>query len=383
MAGESQNSDLKIKVDFNNAAEKLEFVKNIVALANSGGGELVIGKNEKLSPGITSKEVSELDSARTDDLVRQFIKPAQISVGHDIRKLRNGKFILTIKVSAAEFPIVFSKQGFDEITKKPIFRKGDIWTRHSTKTEPIEYEDIRKWIEAARAAGRDQLKDQLLLVSKLPAGAEIKAVTSGGPISSPNGFLENETNLRSLNRDHLIEPYYLNWLFLNREALKLSRTNLAVLLASALRRSATLYWWLISTDEDVNLIRSELFGAVEAQDRDKSDAAKNIVDIGSVYLTDQDLKMLITNLSKSKYSHFKKEARLWQGRQRTNARISRRIRTARLGDRELLIDKSLRELRELANSISEQILEQKSNVLARQLSDVNVVMWNKTTKRLA
>jgi hypothetical protein len=226
MAGESKIMDLKMKIDMTKQAEKLELVKNIISLANSGGGSLLIGRDEKRKPGITAAETRELDSARLADLVTSYIKPAQINLSHTIEVLKSGKFLFTLTVGPALYPIVISKQGFDPIAQRPSFIQGDIWIRHSTKTERVEYEDIRAWIEEAKEIARNRLQDKLRLIADLPEDADVKAVTSAGqPISSPVGFLENETNLRSINKDHLIEPFYLNWLFINRASLKLVKKS--------------------------------------------------------------------------------------------------------------------------------------------------------------
>jgi len=236
--------------------------------------KIIIGKNEKVSPGISEAETKQLDSARVADLVTKYIKPSQVHVGHALKSVQRGRFLLTLVISRVTYPVVFSKQGFDPIANRPVFNVGDVWIRHSSKTEPIEHEDLRLWIEAAKVSAINQMKDRLRFITEAPEDADIKAVTrSGKPISSPGGFLENESNLRLLNKDHLIEPFYLNWLFLHRANLKVNKKELALLVASSLRRNSTLYWWLVEADEFPKLIKDELFAAVIAGDRDKSDAA--------------------------------------------------------------------------------------------------------------
>ncbi|MEX2144269.1 MAG: hypothetical protein WD740_06715 [Anaerolineales bacterium] len=383
MAGESRNEDLKIKIDIQVAAEKLELIKNIAAIANSGGGKIILGKNEKKSPGISVAETKQLDSARVADLVSKYIKPSQVHVGHTLKRVKKGRFLLTLNISRVTYPVVFSKQGFDPIANRPVFRVGDVWTRHSSKTEPIEHEDLRLWIEAAKGSAINQMKDRLRIIAEAPEDADIKAVTrSGKPISSPEGFLENESNLRLLNKDHLIEPFYLTWLFLHRANLKVNKKELALLIASSLRRNSTLYWWLVEADEFPKLIKEELFAVVIAGDRDKSDAAKSIIDVGSVYLNSRDMERLVRALSDSNYSHFKRAARSWRGKAQQKAKLRKRTNSAKTHSGGALNTQKLPELRAQADLLAGEILDQKSNQLARKLSEVNFVIWSKRTKRI-
>lgn len=170
--------------------------------------------------------------------------------------------------------------------------------------------------------------------------------------------------------------------FYQQSKSEIGKEELALLIASSLRRSSTLYGWLIEADEYPEIIKRELFAAVDAQDRDKSDAAKSIIDVGSIYLSERDMSELVGKLAKSGYAHFKEEARSWGNKERQNRKLSRRIENAKLVPGGPLKEKKLPDLRAIADGLAKDFLVQKSNTLARKLADVNVVIWSKRTKRV-
>ena len=141
MSGEGKSSDYKLSYDPASARSKLDLAKNLVALANSGGGRIVIGRDETKSPGIPEKTAAELDSAKIADLVENCVSPAQVHISHSLEKLKSGKLIATLEIEAAEMPLVMAKDGVwkgsNPKKDKPLFLRGDIWVRHSSKTERI------------------------------------------------------------------------------------------------------------------------------------------------------------------------------------------------------------------------------------------------------
>ena len=289
MSGEGPRLDYKVDFDFKSHKAKLELVKDILALANTGGGSIVFGHDEVKKVGITKETVQALDSAKVAEWVRNYSSPAPIHLSHKIQKLSKDKFILTLTVTASAFPLIISKQGFwkgaNRKSDRPVFEVGDAWVRRSTRTERANYEDFRQWIIKSREAERSSILDRLTTLVNLPEGVELQLVSQAGqPIDSPGNLLENAIRRREHDSDHLLSTHDLLWLFQFRENCEFNERNLGILIASALRRNPTLYWWLLQADNIVGLIEQEIFLALRASDRDKSDAARSIVEVASIYL---------------------------------------------------------------------------------------------------
>lgn len=385
MEGEGKNQDYKLLFDTSDERAKVKLVKIVVAIANAGGGRIVFGRDETNKPGVEENVTTALDSARFADFVETYIKPAPINIAHDSQKLDNGNYLHSIIVSAAQYPIVMSRQGNWKGMGKndnPLFAIGDIWTRHSSKTEKVKYEDIRIWLEEARRKGREGILDQIQMVSKLPEGMEIGTVTkSGEPLTSPIGLLEYQAMLRELNPNHLIESYYLNWLFINRNALSPTTNELSILIGSALKRPPTLYWWLIDADEHPELIVREILAVLNSEDRDKSDAANSIVELAAIYAANSDLEAIVKSLAESRYKHFNDEATQWIGREHGLKKIKSRIFNANYNG-ERLLDQPFSVLQRFADKVANELASSKSSSKSTQLGNITRVMWFKRSTRL-
>src|SRR6266478_4478586 len=88
---ESRHVEFKESFDVSNAADWCEIIKDIVSIANSGGGELFIGlKNSGHPSGSDVASVVALDPAQVTDKIAKYtgeqfadfeIKPAQTKTG--------------------------------------------------------------------------------------------------------------------------------------------------------------------------------------------------------------------------------------------------------------------------------------------------------------
>jgi hypothetical protein len=90
------------------------------------------------------------------------------------------------------------------------------------------------------------------------------------------------------------------------------------------------------------------------------------------------MQSLIQALAKSHYSHFKKEAQTWRGKENQISKIRKRIDRVSL-EGELLIDMSINDLQVKADGLASEIIRRKSSPLAKKLADVNLVIWSKRT----
>src|SRR5687767_3831667 len=106
MSHEGSNQDLKKSCDLSNPKAKLALVKDIVAIANSGGGCIIFGCTELGITGLDKDELSSLDSAKVADLVDNYVAPFTVRLAHNVEEPSPGKYTLLLQIQAAETPLV-------------------------------------------------------------------------------------------------------------------------------------------------------------------------------------------------------------------------------------------------------------------------------------
>ncbi|UCF06065.1 MAG: ATP-binding protein [bacterium] len=380
MGGEGPTHDYKVSFDIGSPKAKLELVRDILAISNSGGGTIIFGHDEVSETGITNDVVQALDSAKVAEWIRNFSSPAPINLSHEVRSIGRGKYILTLTITGSRFPLVVSKQGYwkgaNRKRERPVFEVGDIWVRHSSRTERATYEDLRQWILNAIESERESILDRITTLVNLPDGVELQLVSQAGqPIDSPGNLLENAIRRREHNSDHLLSTHDLLWLFQFRENCEYNERNLSILIASALRRNPTLYWWLLKSDCMPEVIEREITSALNASDRDKSDAAHSIVEVASIYLSTPALRETISALKSSRYAHFRREGEAWNGRRETLSNIKQRIRSSKIEGKPIL-SLGREEMEAEATQCAARLLRSKSISLSRRLSDLTRAIWS-------
>ena len=383
MAGEKKQRDYKSDYDPTDAQAKLKLVKILVAMANAGGGEVWYGRTETEEVGVDEATAAALDSARIANLVESYVRPAPITLSHDKETLTDGRFVVCLRVEPAEYPIVMSQPGTYAVSDKKQsseFSIGDVWIRHSTKTERVRYEDLRDWIQRIREEERDKILKRITTLVNLPENAEIQVVTgSQVPIDTPKRLLEYAVKRRESDPSHLLTGRELLWLFSNRGLLEMSTEELALVIASALRRNMTLFWWIAQADQTPELIVNELVSCLSAADRDKSDAAKSIVELAAIYADEEQLAAILGQLRASRYMHFREAAEDWIDRAHQRSQLGERIERARDGGRRL-VEVEVGELEELASEAAIQAGRQMSPFVSRRLGEVTRVIWSRRSR---
>jgi hypothetical protein len=379
MNGESPILDYKADFDRESPRAKLELVRDVIAIANSGGGRIVVGHDEVRRTGVTRDVVEVLDSAKVAEWLRNYASPAPIHLSHEIEEISRDRFLITLGVSRAEFPVVISKRGLwkgaDRKEHRPVFELGDVFVRHSTRTERANYEDFRQWIVKATESERSTILDRLTTLVNLPEGTELQLISQAGQaIDTPGRLLDNAIRRRERDPGHLLSTYDLLWLFRLRHNCDFTEPNLRILVASSLRRNPTLYWWLVQADAAPAVVSEEVFLALEASDRDKSDAARSIIEVASIYLEAAQLRQVISSLQSSRYTHFRREASNWAGRAEARRRLARRIQSARYESMPML-SYSRVDLEQFATTSADRLLRRKSVSFSRTLSDLTRAIW--------
>jgi hypothetical protein len=378
MQGEGKRQDYKLTFDASNPAALLELIKHIIAFANTGGGEIVFGRDETRAVGIQPEAAALLDSSRLGDAVDKYIEKGLIHLSHNQEALPNGSVLVTLAVEASPYPAVIGKDGTvagPGKTQQSVLRRGDLWVRHGSRTERVSQADLRAWTEAAYNRGVERIMSAAQVVREAGPARSIELRTrEGETFRSPSDLLDDALRRKALGLPYLLSGRELLWGFTRRRSLPLTQDQLELLIESALRRPVTLHWWLLDPRVDGQMVAALLDRLIEAQDRDKSDAAKSAVELAAVYLDKAKRKGLLDRLRSSRYAHFRKAAAGYRGAEHVEAGLRRRARRQAPDGRPFEEMTSI-ELERLADETAARELQAPSRSGARALSDALIALW--------
>ena len=174
-AAESETADIDFKERFNPQSRRdwCEAIKDIVAMANSGGGCLVFGVRDDGTPsGWDPSPVLSLDPARVTDSVSKYTT-RQFAGFEIIATNRGGTAIVVLVVSEVRTPLIFTKPGtysVDGGRQKTAFAQGTLYFRHGTKSEPGMAEDLAELLDRRMTEERDRLLKNVRMVLNAPQG---------------------------------------------------------------------------------------------------------------------------------------------------------------------------------------------------------------------
>lgn len=173
---ESKYVDFKRSFNPASAGEWCELIKDMVAMANSGRGVILIGLD---NGGVPSKEdvqpVLNIDHATLVDKIRKYTgyQFSDIEI-HEAKK--QGEQVAVFEISGVKVPLVFQNVGTYEVSpgkQKTAFSRGTVYFRHGAKSEPGTTEDIRKVIERQLETIRSEWLDGVRKVVTAPQGSAV------------------------------------------------------------------------------------------------------------------------------------------------------------------------------------------------------------------
>lgn len=302
-----------VTCDLDRAAPKLKLVRDIVATANSGGGRIVVGRDEEPAgaapSGLGPDNAKSFGDEELSRLVNSFIAPDRLELRSFTDESSDGRFIVTIEVPAiVEPPLVLAKAGIDETGRhdgKPVFEVHSVLVRRGRRVEQARHGDYRRWTAEAKARTRAEFVDRVSMVVSAPADATVRVVDQQEVRDEPTFLLSRATDVFRHRPEQLLSGDDLAYLWLHRHAIDLNPVAKELLFQSALRKRATLYLWLSILDLSAAQVRALLFRAIDMKDRDKSDAAPSILMVAALYLSEEDYDNLATALSQSSYTHMR------------------------------------------------------------------------------
>jgi hypothetical protein len=161
-------------------------IKDLVTMANSGGGAIVVGVSDDGKPsGTDCTPLLTLDPAKVVDKVAAYthvqfadflVRPGE----------RAGKRVAVIEIEGIFPPMVFVQEGaYDVVTPdgkkktKMAFAKGTLYFRHGAKSEPANSHDLKTLFERRLVTERKSVMANLRKVVEMPKGSEVQVIPAG------------------------------------------------------------------------------------------------------------------------------------------------------------------------------------------------------------
>ncbi len=179
-----ESKEIEFKAEFHprRRSDWCELIKDIVSMANSGGGCLLIGVKDNGRPsGSDIAEVLTLDAAKITDKIAKYTD--RQFAGFDISELeRAGHRIAALRVNGVCVPMVFVKPGTYDAgggKQKTAFAKGTVYFRHGAKSEPGNSDDLRRSLERELERVKESWLGNIKKVVDAPVGYDIQMVPAG------------------------------------------------------------------------------------------------------------------------------------------------------------------------------------------------------------
>jgi predicted HTH transcriptional regulator len=176
---ESKHVEFKQGFDSNSGRAWCELIKDLAAIANSGGGIIVFGLNNFGNPtGEPSENIASLDPADIANKISKYT--GLVDFEFEIRLLeKKGNTLVAFLIQPASIPLVFEKPGTYDIggnEQRTAFSVGTVYFRHGAKSEPGTSEDIRQVIERQLEHIRKSWIKGVKKVVQAPPGTQIVTV---------------------------------------------------------------------------------------------------------------------------------------------------------------------------------------------------------------
>ena len=172
---ESRQIEFKATFDPTVGAEWCEITKDIVAIANSGGGIIVFGLSSNGSPtGANVDAINAIDPADLSNKITKYTGLGDFEVEvHELQK--EGNSLTAFVIPEASMPLVFERPGAYEVggKQKTAFAQGTIYFRHGSKSEPGIRNDIRHVIDRQLERIRKSWVRNVRKVVEAPPGSRI------------------------------------------------------------------------------------------------------------------------------------------------------------------------------------------------------------------
>jgi hypothetical protein len=179
---ESKYIEFKEAFDPTSNGDWCEVIKDIVAIANSGGGIIAFGLDNTGNPTAARLDaLAHLDPADVSNKISKYV--GSVPLEFEVLELtKNGCTLYAFVIQPASIPIIFQKPGTYDIgsgKQRTAFSVGTVYFRHGAKSEPGNSDDIRTVIERQLEFIRRSWIKGVRKVVQAPQGSQIVAVRPG------------------------------------------------------------------------------------------------------------------------------------------------------------------------------------------------------------
>lgn len=170
--------DYKLNYDHKDKKQKLELVRDLVSMANTQGGYIVIGvgENKEVGTGFIPVGIDEecqrgLDITKIYDQLTPFIVPRldiRLTI-YSLPELENNTFALIYVAQGTELPIIFEQDGSFQGKKRTEtkFHKGDTYVRRGAASVRADQNDIRRFVSLIRRREKETWTEEILGLTDL------------------------------------------------------------------------------------------------------------------------------------------------------------------------------------------------------------------------
>lgn len=193
LTAKRESKSVEFKQEFlpTDPQQSLEILKDIVALANSGGGTLAIGiDNAGVATCADVVPVLEYDHAKYCDLIHKYTLQNFCDF-EVVEGQKDGCKVAVFIINVPDYPLIFQRPGTFSIgnnKQQTAFGQGTIFFRHGAKSEHGTSDDLRRFIQTRLRELQDQLMRGLRKVSEAPRGSQLQVISpaSGGQMPTGN-----------------------------------------------------------------------------------------------------------------------------------------------------------------------------------------------------
>jgi hypothetical protein len=178
---ESKYVEFKEAFDPTNDGEWLELIKDIIAIANTGGGVIVVGvRNDGFVSGTDIEPVLALDGATICDKLGGYIGDNFDDFEVSAVSRAANRVAAIVVGGVTDAPLTFVRPGTYLDPQRPNRQKSAFgrgpYVRHGAKSESATRDDLRVFIERRLDAIREEWLGGIKKVITAPTGAEIVAI---------------------------------------------------------------------------------------------------------------------------------------------------------------------------------------------------------------
>ena len=171
--------DFKSEFDPSDKGQMLEFMKDVVAFANSGGGLILIGvSDDGEAVGNDVGLALDLDPATLTDRIHKYTG-TQFDKFSIHKREKDGMMICVYCIGQSRVPMVFKSEGSYTTTggqNKKAFALGTTYFRHGAKSEPGNTDDLRAFVEREVESIRSAWLDGITRIVEAPIGSTVRMI---------------------------------------------------------------------------------------------------------------------------------------------------------------------------------------------------------------